>query len=135
MRRAYVATAHAYGEAIETPPRHRANPPDAGGDDWRIHESKYSDQGVRLIWTCEVFEHLAKPPSKFHPHAGKKKPVKKAKPKPAKKPAVKKAPPAPAPAAKPAFAFAPKERKAPRPKQAKPETHPQTQPEVPAAGK
>ena len=133
MRRAYVATTHAYGEAIETPPRHRANPPDAGGDDWKIHESKYSDQGVRLIWTCEVFEHVARPPSKFHPHAGKKKPVKKAKPKPAKKPVAKKAPSAPA--AKHAFAFAPKERKAPRPNQAKPETRPQTQPEVPAAGK
>ncbi len=122
VKRVYTATTHAYGDAIDTPPRHRANPPHSSID-WQIHESKSSDAGVRLIWACEVFEHLAKPPSKFHPHAGKKKPAKKPKPKP-KPAATKKAEkkPVPAPVAAPAFAFAPKAPKAPRPPRApKPE--------------
>lgn len=106
MKRVYTATTHAYGEAIDTPPRHPANPPHSGAN-WQIHESKYSDEGVRLIWTCEVAERVQpKPPSKFHP----------------KKPAKKKARPRPAPvAARPPEPVAkpeakPKKAKAPRPR-------------------
>lgn len=106
MKRVYTATSHAYCEAIDTPPRHHANPPHSGGN-WTIHESK-SDEGVRLIWTCEASERVPpRTPSKFHPHAGTKKPTKKPKPV-APKPVVAAAPPPKKPARpKPAKGQAP----------------------------
>src|SRR6185369_4197966 len=85
-----MATDHGYSEFISTPQRH----PLAGGagSDWTIHESKYSDNGVRLIWSCEISAASAKPKPK---PASKKKPAKKTQP---KKPETK------APASKPAAA-------------------------------
>lgn len=118
----YIATDHGYSEYIPTPPRHPLNPPHSGAPDWRIVESKYSDKGVKLIWQCEIttLPGGAKPPSKFHPHAGKPKPpAKNAKPRP--KPPAKKPAPKPAPLVAPA--------KAPRPKSTK------STAEIPAAGK
>lgn len=118
MKRVYVVTTHRYGEVIDTPPRHPLNPPHSGSD-WTIHESKYPDEsnyreeGIRLIWVCEVAERIPpRPPSKFHPHAGKKKPVKKA----AKKPKAKTAPAIAKPAEPPPKAkAAPKTARAPKP--------------------
>jgi hypothetical protein len=101
VKRVYVVTTHGPSEFIPTPQRHPLCPPQNG--DWTISKSHFSEEGSVHIWCCDIETALpAKPPSKFHPNAGKAKPAKKAKKKPAKKAVPKPlpAPPKPEPEAK-----------------------------------